>query len=70
MKMTAVKAKVAAVGATLTAFLVALGPLQDALADGKLDLQEATTLGGVAVTLVGTVYAVWRAPNKPVDVRG
>lgn len=65
MKFTALKAKVAAVGATLTALLVALGPLQDALADGKLDLREATTLGGVVVTLVGTVYAVWRAPNKP-----
>lgn len=67
MKVTALKAKVAAVGATLTALLVALGPLQDALADGKLDLGEATTLGGVVVTLVGTVYAVWRAPNKPVQ---
>lgn len=67
MKMTTMKAKAAAVGTTLTAILVALGPLQDALADDKIDLSEATTLGGVLVTLVGTVYAVWRVQNKPVQ---
>lgn len=66
MKMTTAKTKAAAVGATLTAILVALGPLQSALADDRLDLGEATTLGGVLVTLVGTVYAVWRTQNKPV----
>ena len=66
MKVTAAKAKVAAVGATLTAILVALGPLQTALEDDRIDLGEATNLAGIAVTLAGTVYGVWRTRNKPV----
>jgi len=66
MKFTAAKTKAAAVGATLTALLVALGPLQTALDDDKLDLGEATNLAGVLVTLAGTVYAVWRTQNKRV----
>lgn len=66
IKVTAAKAKVAAVGATLTAILVALGPLQVALEDDKLDLGEVTTLGGALVTLAATVYGVWRTRNKPV----
>jgi len=66
MKFTAAKAKVAAIGATLTALLVALGPLQTALEDDRLDLGEVTTVGGALVTLGATVYGVWRTTNKPV----
>ena len=65
MKTTAAKAWVAGIGATLTALLVAIGPLQTALADDTLDLGEATNLAGVLVTLIGTVYGVWRTENKP-----
>lgn len=63
--MTWTKAKMwaAAIGGTCTAIVVALGPLQGALADGHIDTGEAAGLIGVAVTLVGTVYAVWRTPN-------
>lgn len=70
MKTKPTKAILAGVGATLVALLTALGPLQGALADDHIDAGEATTLGGVAVALIATVYAVWRAPNKPVDGSG
>lgn len=65
-RTTNAKAIAAGVGATLTALITALGPLQTALDDGHIDVGEGTTLAGVAVTLVVTVYAVWRTPNKPV----
>lgn len=64
MEFTALKAKVAAVGATLTALAVAWATVQGALADGKLDASEVTPLIVAGVTLVATVYGVWRAPNK------
>lgn len=65
MNWTKAKMWAAAIGSTCTAIVVALGPLQGALADGHIDTGEAAGLIGVAVTLVGTVYAVWRTPNKP-----
>jgi hypothetical protein len=58
------KTVVAAIGATCTAILVALAVVQTVLADGKLDITEYSTLIGAAVTLVGTVYGVWRTENK------
>ncbi len=65
IKVTAAKAKVAAVGATLTAALVFIGVLTPALDDGTLSIGEATPLVGALVTLVSTVYGVWRVRNKP-----
>jgi hypothetical protein len=37
-----------------------------ALNDGKIQGGEIATLITTAVTLAGTVYAVWKTPNKPV----
>jgi len=58
------KAVAAGVGSTLTALMVALTAVQLVLGDGKVDVGEYTTLFGTAVTLVGTVYAVWKVENK------
>jgi hypothetical protein len=58
------KTVAAAIGSTLTAVLVALAVVQTVVDDGKLDVGEYSTLFGAAVTLVGTVYAVWRTENK------
>lgn len=58
------KAVAAGIGSTLTAILVTLTVVQTVLDDGKLDAGEYSTLFGAAVTLIGTVYAVWRTENK------
>lgn len=58
------KAVAAGIGSTLTAIMVALTVVQTVLDDGKLEVGEYTTLFGAAVTLVGTVYAVWKTENK------
>lgn len=58
------KTVAAAVGGTLTACMVALTAVQLVLGDGKVDVGEYSTLFGTAVTLIGTVYAVWKTENK------
>ena len=58
------KTVAAAVGSTLTAVMVTLTVVQTVLDDGKLDVGEYSTLFGAGVTLIGTVYAVWRTENK------
>lgn len=58
------KAVAAGVGSTLTALMVALTAVQLVLGDGKVDVGEYSTLFGTAVTLIGTVYAVWKTENK------
>jgi len=67
MVFTKAKAWVAGIGSTLTAIVVAIGVLSGALQDNKIDGGEIATLISTAVTLVGTVYSVWRVPNKVVD---
>jgi hypothetical protein len=61
MKITKAKAWAATAGGIGT-FLVEIAGF---LADGKLDGAELATAGGSLVTLVSTVYAVWRVTNKP-----
>lgn len=58
------KAVAAAIGSTLTAIGVALTVVQLAIGDGKLDAGEYASLFSTAVTLLGTVYAVWKTENK------
>lgn len=67
MKFTAAKAKAAAVMATLTALGVATQTVQTVLDDNVVDTGEISVLVGIAVTLVGTVWAVWRVPNEPLS---
>lgn len=66
--VTAAKARAAAIGATLTALAAAWAVASVALNDGKIQGGEVATLLTTAVTLVGTVYAVWRTPNTPKSV--
>lgn len=67
MRYTKGKAWAAAIGSVCTAVVVFIGVLMPALDDGRIDGGEVTTLATAAVTLVGTVYAVWRVRNKPVN---
>jgi hypothetical protein len=60
------KAVIAGVGSTLTALMTALATATVVLEDDAVDLSEITTITAAAVTLVATVYAVWRVPNTPV----
>jgi hypothetical protein len=66
VKTTAAKALTAAVGGTLTAITTALATVQLVLADDAVDLAEYGTLATAIATLVATVAAVWRVPNRPV----
>lgn len=63
-RFTAAKAWVAGIGATLTAVTTALATVQLVLADDAINLPEISTLTTAAVSLLATVYAVWRVPNK------
>jgi hypothetical protein len=65
MKLTKAKAYAAALGATATALMTALATAQTVLDDGALDATEYGLIATAAVTLLGTVYAVWRVPNVP-----
>lgn len=57
--MKSAKMWVAAVGTVVTALSVAL-------ADDVWDINDATQIGITAVTVIGTMYAVWKAPNDKV----
>lgn len=58
------KTVAAAIGSTLTALSVAVTAIQLVLGDGKIDTGEVASLITTGVTLVGTVYAVWKTENK------
>ncbi len=66
VRLTAAKAIAAAIGATATALTTALATVSVVLGDDAIDINEILTLVVAASTLVSTVYAVWRTPNKPV----
>ncbi|AIJ26351.1 hypothetical protein [Amycolatopsis methanolica] len=57
--MHALKAIVAAIGGLCTA----VGPI---LADNVLDWSEYGTVASALALAAGTVYGVWRVPNKPI----
>lgn len=64
---TKAKTYAAAIGGTLTALVTALATAQAVLDDGALDAAEYGLIATAAATLIGTVYAVWRTPNRPVS---
>ena len=64
--VTAAKAVVAGIGATITALLGALTVVSVAVNDGQLDGGEIGGLITTAITLITTVYGVWKVPNQPV----
>lgn len=63
-EMTSAKTVVAAIGATLTGLTTALATVQLVLSDDAVDLAEYGTLVTAGVTLLATIYGVWRTPNK------
>lgn len=64
-EMTAAKAIVAAIGTTATAVGTAMATASVVLADDKVDFTEYGTIATAVALLVGTIYAVWKTPNKP-----
>ncbi len=66
--METAKAWAAAIGSTCVAITTAMATVQIVLDDGALDAGEYGSLATAAVVLVGTVYAVWRTPNRPTGV--
>lgn len=65
MEMTVAKAVVAAIGSTATAVGTAAATASVVLADDKVDFTEYGTIATALALLVGTIYAVWRTPNRP-----
>lgn len=65
-KLTSAKAVAAGIGLTLTSLTTALATVQLVLSDDAVDFAEYGTLTTAAVTLVASIYAVWRTPNKVV----
>lgn len=65
--VTAAKAWVAGVGATLAAIQGAFTVVSLAANDGQFDTGEIAGLASTAVTLVLTVWRVWATPNRPVS---
>lgn len=61
------KAVVAAIGGTLTALTTAVATATVVLDDDAVDLAEVTTITTAVVTLISTVYGVWKTVNRPVS---
>lgn len=64
-EMTAAKAIMAGIGATATAIGSAAATASVVLADDKVDFTEYGTIATAVALLIGTIYAVWKTPNKP-----
>lgn len=67
MKYTPAKAWAAAIGTIATAIATAMATVQVVLDDGALDFSEYGMIATAAATLLGTIYAVWKTENKPVE---
>jgi hypothetical protein len=70
MRYTATKAWTAALGATATAITTALATVEVVLDDGNLDMSEYGIIAVAAATLIGTVWGVWKNPNRPIPSYG
>lgn len=62
--LTTAKAKVAAIGTTLTAITTALATVTVVLDDDKIDFAEIGSIATAVAVAAGTIYGVWRTPNK------
>jgi hypothetical protein len=61
------KAWAAGIGLTLNAFTMGNAAVQLAVEDGTLSFDEIGSVLLALSTMVTTIYAVWRVPNKPVN---
>lgn len=66
-KMSSAKAITAGVMTSLTAVMTCLATVQVVLDDDKVDISEYATVAGAVASLVATVYAVWKVPNRPLE---
>lgn len=64
--LTKAKMWVGAIGGTATAVLTACATAATVLDDDRVDFTEYGTIAAAVVALCGTVYGIWRVPNKPV----
>lgn len=67
MEFTKAKMWAAAVGGTLTALTTFVATLNTAFEDNGIDGGEVGLIATAIVVLVGTVRAVWRVENKPLN---
>lgn len=67
MEFTKAKMWSAAIGGTLTALTTFVATLNTAFEDNGLDAGEVGLIATAVVALVGTIRAVWRVENKPVN---
>lgn len=66
VRTTTAKAYVAALGVTLNAITTALAVVSVAVGDDAIDVTEVGSIATAFLTLIGTVWAVWRTPNEAV----
>ena len=62
--MKSAKAVIAGIGASLTALMTMLATISLVLDDDAVDVTEIGTLSTAIVSLVLTIWAVWRVPNE------
>lgn len=65
VRTTAAKAWVSAIGTTLSALTTALTAVAIAVGDDAIDANEIGGLVVSTITLVSTVYGVWKVKNQP-----
>jgi hypothetical protein len=70
MEFTKHKAVVSAIGTTLTALATAWASVELAVSDGGFDAGEIGSTATAVAAAIGTIYAVWRVPNRAVSATG
>jgi len=66
MKFTPHKAVISAIGTTLTALATAWAAVENAGSDGLINAADYGSIATAVAAAVGTIYAVWRVPNRVV----
>jgi hypothetical protein len=70
MEFTPHKAVISAIGVTLTAAGTAWAAVELALSDGGFDAGEIGATASAVAAAIGTIYAVWRVPNRALPTGG
>lgn len=67
MKFSPHKAVISAIGVTLTAVTTAWAAVELAVSDGVVSADEIGSTASAVAAAIGTIYAVWRVPNRLKD---
>lgn len=70
MNFTPHKAVISAIGTSLTAVATAWAAVENATSDGLMNATDYGSIATAVAVAVGTIYAVWRVPNRLKDVKG